>query len=67
MTGGAECYVTGDAEYFVIGGAECLRGTDFLAVLSACCHSNLPLHVPPHSCKWGSAVPMDISLQLVWA
>ena len=53
MTGGAECFVT--------GGAECSVGTDFLDALSACCHPNLPLHVP-HSCKWGSASPMSISL-----
>ena len=58
MTGGAECFVTGDLECFV--------DTDFLVVLSACHCSNLPLCVPLHSCKWGNVVPLSISLQFVW-
>ena len=64
VTGGAECFVPGGTECFVLGGTECLVGSD-LAVQSAYCHPNLPLCVPLYSCKWGSAVPMSISLQLV--
>ena len=55
MTGGAEC--------FVAGGAECFVGI-FLVVLSACHCPSVP-HVPLHSCKWGTVVPMNIFLQLV--
>ena len=37
-----------------------------LVVLSSCHHPNLP-YVPLHSCKWGNAVLISISLQLAWA
>ena len=65
MTGGADCFVAEGDEYFVTGGVEYFEGTEFLAVLSACCQPNL-CHVPLPSCKWGNVVPMYISLQLVW-
>ena len=65
MAEGAECFVTGVADYFVADVAECFVGA-FFVVLSACHYPNLP-HVPLYSCKCGNAVPMNISLQLAWA
>ena len=62
VAGGAECFVTGVTKYFVAEAAECLGV--FMFVLSACHHPNLP-HVPLHSFKWGNGVPMNIFLQLV--
>ena len=58
--GGHECFGAGVAEYFVAGGTEYFMGT-FLDG-SAYCHLNFP-HAPPHSCKWGNAVPMSTFLQ----
>ena len=55
--------MTGAAECFVVGGAECFVGTS-LVVLSSCHHPNLP-RVPLHSCKGGNVIPVNIFLQLV--
>ena len=62
---GIECFVAGVAECSVSGGTECFLGTS-LVVLSTFHHPNLP-DVLLHSCKWGNAVPMNISLQLACA
>ena len=51
------------ADGFVWSGAEDFRGA-FLADFVDCHPS--PLLVLLHFCKWGSAVPMGNSLQLVW-
>ena len=60
VVGSAESFVTQDADCSVAGDAECFGGA-FL-VGSAYCHPS-PLHVLPHSCKWGNVVPMSTFLQ----
>ena len=60
VTQDADCSVAGGAEGSVAGGTEYFGGT-FL-VGSAYCHPS-PLHVLPHSYKWGNAVPMSTFLQ----
>ena len=54
VAGGAECSAAGCAESFVIQDADCsvAGGNEYPS----------PLHVLPHSCKWGNAAPMSISL-----
>ena len=67
VAGGTERFVTQGAGYSVArdtggsvaGGAEYLGGT-FL--VGSAYHHPSPLHALPHSCKWGNAVPMSISL-----
>ena len=61
VAGGAESFVTEDADCSAAGGTEYFVGT-FLVVPSAYHHTNLPC-APPHSCKWGNTVPMSTFLQ----
>ena len=53
MAGGAECFVSQDADCSMAG-CTFLIGSAF--------HHPSPLHALHHSCKWGSVVPMSISL-----
>ena len=65
--GGAESFVTQNTDYSVAGSTEgsVARGIEYLVgtflVGSAYCHPSL-LCTLPHSYKWGSVVPMSISL-----
>ena len=60
LPGGTDCSVAGSTEGFVAGGTEYFGDT--FSVGSAYHHPS-PLHVLPHSCKWGNVVPMSTFLQ----
>ena len=64
VVGGAEGFGFKDIDCSVVGGAEGFGGTFMVGF--AYCHPS-PLHALPHSCKWGNAVPMRISLWPPWA
>ena len=81
VAGGAEGFGAGgtrySAEHFAAGDtwAEdtgnsvvgvCVHFQDAFSVCFVNFHPSSPLHVLLRFCKWGNAVPMYNSLQLVW-
>ena len=53
------CFVVGGTEWSVAGAVEYFGG---IFLFGPAYHCSSPLHVLPHSFKWGNAVPMSISL-----
>ena len=62
VTQEADCSVAGGTEHFVARDAECFGGAFLFG--SAHYHPSL-LHAPPPSCKWGNAVPMSTFFNLI--
>ena len=59
-----ESFASQDIGCSVLWGTEGFGGAFMIGF--AYCHPS-PLWALPHSCKWGNAVPMSISLWPAWA
>ena len=57
--GGTESFASLDIGCSVVGGTDGFGGT---IMVGFAYHHPIPLCALPHSCKWGNAVPMSISL-----